>query len=91
MSDPRAMLNTSMTQDKFSHLYDDGDLSMEAKIWYLDVVDGHIDLLVEQRDDFFHLLDLIGRGEFYESAGEAFFIAFPRMELKFHQMAQEDD
>lgn len=78
------MLNTGMIE----HLYDDGVLTVDAKNWFLDVVDGHIALLPEQHAAFFHLLELKGQGEFYDDDCEAFIYEFPRVELKFHQMVQ---
>ncbi len=75
----------------FDHLYDDeGFPTVEAKIWYLDVCDGRIALLPEQRDHFFHLMELRQTDSFYSDAYEGFLFEFPRIEMKFHAMVNTD-
>ena len=71
------------------HLYEDGELSLSAKLWFLDVVDGRIALLDEQREDFLYLLNLRRDDQFYASETEAFIIEFPRVQDRFFQMVQE--
>lgn len=73
-----------------AHLYDDdGTLSMGAKLWFLDVIDGRVALLPEQHDDFHFLLEERGHGRFYDSDTEAFILDFQRVQARFHHMLAE--
>ncbi len=48
-----------------NHLYDeDGAISMDTRMWFLDVIDGLIALLPEQREDFHFLLEERADGRF---------------------------
>lgn len=80
----RPALNIRM----FDHLYEDGYLTLQSKIWFLEVVDGHVALVPEQQDDFLHLLSLRGTSEFYADPFEAFVIEFPRTQMAFYEMVQ---
>lgn len=74
---------------EFEHLYEDGELTVAAKLWYLDVVDGRVALLPAQHPDFFHLMSLRRDGHFYDSYFEAFMIEYPRAQALFALMANE--
>ncbi|MBB4859449.1 hypothetical protein HNO88_002778 [Novosphingobium chloroacetimidivorans] len=74
----------------FPHLYDDdATLSLGAKLWFLDVVDGRVALLPEQHDDFHFLLQERGYGRFYDSATEAYILDFQRVQGRFAAMLLE--
>lgn len=73
-----------------SHLYaEDGTLDLGTKLWFLDVVDGRIALLPDQRDDFHFLLEERGHDRFYDSATEAYILDFQRVQGRFAAMLEE--
>jgi hypothetical protein len=72
------------------HLYDDdGAISMGTKLWFLDVVDGRVGLLPDQRDDFHFLLEERAHDRFYASATEAYIFDFQRVQSRFAMMVEE--
>jgi len=72
------------------HLYDnDGQISMSAKLWCLDVFDGRTMLLPEQEAEFLYLLAERREGRFYASATEAYVLDFQRVQGRFAMMVQE--
>jgi len=72
------------------HLYhEDGQISMSAKLWFLDVVDGRTMLLPEQEAEFLFLLAERRDGRFYASATEAYVLDFQRVQARFAMMVEE--
>ncbi|WP_334185104.1 hypothetical protein [Novosphingobium sp.] len=72
------------------HLYDeDGQISMSAKLWCLDVFDGRTTLLPKQEADFLFLLAERRDGRFYANATEAYVLDFQRVQARFAMMVDE--